>query len=296
MIARIACAFFVLTACAAEPGAPGVVDRNGLNSDDLDSSVEDSESGDGDGNAECEEDDVRDCKCKSGKTGKQACVLGEYTSCNGCFEDDGSSSKCVPGLYSGRYAMEYTPGPAGFCGLATLFGGSGGGNWSFSIEKSAGEEFYTVGDGCLIGKTDSVDAGVVQAGAEAFANGVVMRAQITGVVDCATGELKGELRGYYNSTSFCGLGLVKDNFFFKGPVSGVFDPKTKSFVDGVIVMREPEVLIPLAGQPGGRGTWTAQLGGEDADAGVTLDANASTAGGCLNGVTFKDFPLPDAGP
>jgi hypothetical protein len=295
MNARVACNFIILAACATDPNPAG---RTGLDTDGANSG--DGDTGDGDGdddesNAECEEDEVQDCKCSNGKVGKKACVLGEFTSCNGCFEDDGSGSKCVAGRYAGRYAMEYTPGPAGFCGLATLFGGAGGGNWSFNIEKSQGDEFYTVGDGCLIGKTDNVDAGVVQAGAEAFANGVVMRAQITGVVDCATGELKGELRGYYNSTSFCGLGIAKDNFFFKGPVTGKYDPETKSFVDGVVVMREPEVLIPLAGQPGGEGTWTAELNGDEGDAGVTLEADASTAGGCLSGVMFKDFPLPDSG-
>ena len=287
----LAFACVALAGCSASPSSPGG-DLYGLDSATKESDESDADIGP---SYACEDGDLEDCPCQGGKVGKKACVGGEFTSCNGCFEDDGSDSKCVPGRYAGRYSMEYTPGPAGFCGVATLFGGSGGGNWSFTIEKSAGEEFYTVGDGCLVGQTDNVDAGIVQVGAELFANGVIMHAQITGVVDCATGELKGDLRGYYNSTSVCGFGLVKDNFFFKGPVSGKFDPKTQSFVDGKVTMREPEVPLPLAGQPGGKGSWSAQLNGDDRDAGVTLEEDASTTGGCLLGVEFKDFSLPDAG-
>jgi hypothetical protein len=117
-----------------------------------------------------------------------------------------------------------------------------------------------------------------------------MHALMTGIVDCATGTLQGELRGTYRSTSFCGLGLAQDNFFFKGPISGTFDPATRSFADGKLKLFEPPVPIAGAGQPGGEGTWNTTL----TDGGTTGDAGLNPDGGpadCLDGVMFKDFQV-----
>jgi hypothetical protein len=202
-----------------------------------------------------------------------------------------AKAKCVPGHYEGSFEMTYTPGPAGFCGIATLFGGSGSGKFAFDLESSGSVEFLSVGNGCVHAQSDSVDAGLVQIGAEIFAKGVPMHAVLSGTVDCTTGRLQGELRGTYRSTSVCGLGLAEDDFFFKGPFVGTFDPESGRFTDGTLTLHEPPVAFALAGEPGGSGTWQAAL--QAADAGAP-SVTQSDAGDCLGGVVFEDFELPEA--
>jgi hypothetical protein len=242
--------------------------------------------------AECGEGDTQPCTCDNpGGTGLRACIGGTFGSCNGCGLGSGSTTKCVAGRYEGKFSMAYTPGPAGICGVATLFGGSGSGALNFTLEKSDLGEFYEVGDGCVQGTSDAVDAGLVQLGAEVFAKGVVFRAVLSGVVDCATGRFEGEMRGTYRSTSVCGLGIAPDNFFFKGPISGTFDPAANGFTDGKLTLHEPPVSVPLAGEPGGVGSWMATLA-NDSDGGSLGFLDGGTGGECLGGVMFKDFTLP----
>jgi hypothetical protein len=250
---------------------------------------------------ECSDGETESCDCDdAGSSGLRACVGGQYSSCTGCFSNPGQTSKCVAGHYTGRFSMSYTPGPAGICGLTTLFGGSGAGPLAFDVVSNGSDEFYQIGGGCLRGRSDQVDAGIVQIGADIFAKGVEFKAIVSGVVDCATGNLEGELRGTYRSTSFCGVGLVQDDFFFKGPIKATYNPDTKSFEMGTLVLHEPPVAVPLNGQPGGMGTWQVTLGGGDGgvEAGNLYgDAGLSGDGGsfdCLDGVMFKDFNLPGA--
>jgi hypothetical protein len=280
-----------LTACA---DTPLEVSHTPATQSDFDAAVVDA------GMApECEDGETKVCACPDGDgMGLRACIGGSFSSCTGCEVVEGEPSKCVPGHYEGRFSMFYTPGPAGICGLTTLFAGGGSGALGFDLIKGEGDEFATVGDGCIHGRNDQVDAGIVQFGAEIFAKGVEFKAGLVGIVDCATGKFEGEMRGTYASTSFCGLGLKTDNFFFKGPITGTFDATAQGFLDGELTMREPPVAIPLAGQPGGTGTWMA-ISGEHTDAGsLTLPGvDGGAAGDCLGGVTFQDFQLPagDAG-
>jgi hypothetical protein len=236
----------------------------------------------------CAPGSTEPCVCSDGNPGVRVCIGSGFGACNGCAAPT-AKAKCVPGHYEGSMEMTYTPGPAGICGLATLFGGTGTGKFTFDLLASGSEEFLSVGNGCVHATSESVDAGLVQLGAELFAKGVPMHAVLMGAVDCATGRLEGELRGTYRSTSVCGLGLVEDNFFFKGPFIGTFDPESGEFKEGTLTLREPPVAVALAGEPGGSGTWRAML--QAPDAGVAT----GDAGDCLGGVVFKDFALPDAG-
>lgn len=240
----------------------------------------------------CQPGETQPCSCADGGQGLRACVGDAFSACNGCG-DLSALNRCVPGHYLGSFEMSYTPGPAGICGFATLFGGSGYGKFEFDLVEDGPAEFASVGNGCVRAKSEAVDAGIVQAGAEVFAKGVEMKAELTGVVDCATGMLQGELRGTYLSTSVCGLGVVEENFFFKGPFTGIFNPDTQTFEDGTLILREPPVAVPLAGEPGGDGTWTASLADGDAgmpDGGSLFDGGMG--GDCLDGVEFQDFDVP----
>jgi hypothetical protein len=240
----------------------------------------------------CAQGATEPCVCSDGSSGVRVCIGSGFGACNGCATTAPTATakaKCVPGHYEGSMEMMYTPGPAGICGLATLFGGTGTGKFTFDLLTTGSDEFLSVGNGCVHATSESVDAGLVQLGAELFAKGVPMHAVLMGAVDCATGRLEGELRGTYRSTSVCGLGLVEDNFFFKGPFTGTFDPESGGFKDGTLTLREPPVAVALAGEPGGSGTWRATL--QASDGGVA----SGDAGDCLGGVVFKDFELPDAG-
>jgi hypothetical protein len=208
----------------------------------------------------------------------------------------------MPGRYEGTYEIPmYYPTAAGLCGLVTLYGGGGRGTWSFTLGATGTSEFVEVvgAESCLVVDTLPQDAGVGDAGGdqdsavwtnapEGFDAGVRSGAQklaLTGTVDCATGKFKGEVRGTYSAPSICNLGTAVDQYFLKGPVTATFDPKTRSFIDGTVLIYEPPSLIPLGEPAGGSGTWHAAL---DTDAGVPQ----STGEDCLGGVAFQDFDIP----
>ncbi|MFT3925557.1 MAG: hypothetical protein QM778_23660 [Myxococcales bacterium] len=125
--------------------------------------------------------------------------------------------------------------------------------WAFSLERSGSEEFYTVGNGC--NHVSNAGTGIDDGGARAF---------FTGEVDCTTGVLEAEIRGFYTATALFG-GPMK--YYYVGRVKGTFDPDTKSFVDTRYVYREPEVAF--GDQPGGDGVWTATLVDDEAPLGET---------------------------
>jgi hypothetical protein len=248
--------------------------------------------------ASCSEGSQRACVCVPSGSGLETCGGGQFGPCTGCPVLAPVLARCVPGHYKGTFSMSYTPGPAGLCGLATLFGGTGSGPLEFDVVSSGSAEFSQIGGGCLRGASDAIDAGLVQLGADVFAKGVAFKAQVSGSVDCTSGVLKGELRGTYRSTSFCGLGLVEDNFFFKGPIRATYDPTTQSFKDGFLELLEPPVAVPLSGQPGGKGDWQVVRddGGVATDTATDGGEAQGQASDCLDGVMFKDFELPsDAG-
>jgi hypothetical protein len=163
----------------------------------------------------------------------------------------------------------------------TLFGGSGAADLDFDLETTGGELFTVKTGNCIVLKVD--DAGAP----DTYGPSGAPKMALTGQMDCDTGKFVGEVRGYYSSVSICDLGMEKQNYFFKGPVNATFDPSTRSFINGTIVLREPEVLIPLGGEAGGQGTWSATL---------NPDARAkSDAGPCLEGVRFPEELFPESG-
>jgi hypothetical protein len=228
----------------------------------------------------CAEGATRGCACASGGTGLQTCRAGAYGACGSC--DVSKPTKCVAGRYRGSFEMTYRSSPAGICGLtAQLEQTSAQGDWTFDLKEetvSTGEfATYVVNGGCLGSEGSVADSGAVRT--------PPIHAMLIGMVDCATGVLTGQLKGTYRATSVCDLGLVENNYFFLGTMTGTFDPATKSFRDGTMVWTEPRVLLPP--QPGGSGAWNASLLLDAASPALPTD--------CLRGVTFRDDLFGDAG-
>lgn len=225
--------------------------------------------------ASCSEGEERVCTCTTGSTGTQFCSGGRLGECTGCAAQKPGSATggfCVPGRYKGRSFGKYTPGPAGVCGLFTLFSGEGESDWIFDLQADGTTEFFTVGNGCVVsiitnkdGKSNADDP---------------LRMQLTGKVDCATGKLTGELRGTYSTVSFCDLGMEVKPYFFKGSMTADFDAATKTFINGKYSVKEPPVLLPLNGQPGGEGTFSAKLSDEPIETNAAQD--------CLKGRVFPE--------
>jgi hypothetical protein len=247
--------------------------------------------------AACVSGSEQACTCADGSAGSRSCNGGvPSTTCEGCPPEVviDTSTKCVPGRYVGVLDIPYyAPGPAGVCGLFTIFGGGGMGSMAFTLGASDNVEFATV-----VGSSSCLDIAVVgqnnpdvplpEAGVETLPDGGVQRTlsmELSGSVDCRTGKFTGEVKGTYRSVSFCDFGMTENDYFMKGPVSAMFDPVTRSFVDGTVDLKEPPVVLPLGGEPGGKGSWKAKLD----LAAVTPPA---PAGGCLKGVVFRDDLFP----
>lgn len=244
----------------------------------------------------CSSGAAQACDCPAGGTGQQRCSGGAFGSCEGCAPAVvvDKTTKCVAGRYVGMLDIPYyAPGPAGVCGLFTVFGGGGSGPIAFTLGGSSDAEFISVigSASCLdvmvVGASDP-NVPVPETGVQVLPDGGVQRAfsmELSGSVDCRTGKFTGEVKGTYRSVSFCDLGMTESDYFMKGPVTAMFDPETRSFVDGSVDLKEPPVLLPLGGEPGGKGSWTAKL-----------DPNAVTppapADGCLGGVVFRDDLFP----
>jgi hypothetical protein len=201
------------------------------------------------------------------------------------YEDagrDGGMRRCVAGLYTGSFEMTYRSGPAGVCGvIAQLQTDRAFGGWSFALSERLGDAgtSYLLDDGCLRAGGEGPSA------ADGGSKTPPLRALLSGSVDCTTGELRGELRGTYAAVSVCDFGVVLQDYYFKGSMSGTFDPATRTFVNGEVRWQEPPVLIPPT--PGGEGTWTAALTRDD-------EVDAGNGRDCLNGVRFRDELFPDA--
>ncbi|MDB4971742.1 MAG: hypothetical protein JWN48_83 [Myxococcaceae bacterium] len=179
--------------------------------------------------------------------------------------------------------MAYRSGPAGVCGLfAELQGGVASGGWVFTLSEPSLADAGTsaVRGVCLL-------AGAGVAGVDPDSGTALVHASLTGTLDCLTGELSTIIRGTYTTVSVCSLGAALNDYFFRGRVSGTFEPASGGFVDGRVQWDEPAVLVPP--QPGGEGTWSASL---VRDAAVTAVPNAD----CLLGRTFPEDSFPDAGP
>jgi hypothetical protein len=232
------------------------------------------------GELDCKQADFEPCNCATGGVGRRVCRQNTWSACESCPMP--RTSKCVAGHYSGQMTASYVPTPAGFCGLITLFGGEGTATIEFDLEAS-GELFTVVGASCIQLSVIASDGGVPDETASMAAQKMELRGQ----VDCDTGEFKGEVRGTYSAVSLCDLGLERQSYFFKGPVTARFDPETRSFMAGRVVLREPPVLLPLAGEAGGEGEWSATL---NPDAGSRPDRKD-----CLDGVRFPDELFPSSG-
>jgi hypothetical protein len=247
--------------------------------------------------AGCASGAVQTCTCPEGGEGEQRCSNGVFSaSCEGCGPAVvvDTTTKCVAGRYVGVLDIPYyAPGPAGLCGLVTLFGGGGSGAMAFTLGVSDNAEFASV-----IGSSSCLDVRVVgqsdpnvplpEAGVEVLPDGGVARIlsmELSGSVDCRTGKFSGEVKGTYRSVSFCDLGMMENDYFMKGPVAAVFDPVKRAFVDGSLDLKEPPVLLALGGEAGGKGSWSAAL---DRDAGTP----PAPAQGCLGGVQFRDDLFP----
>jgi hypothetical protein len=241
----------------------------------------------------CKPEDTQGCVCTDGSgLGVRHCQAGAFEgACESCAPiATPSGTLCAVGRYTGRYHIdEYLPAAAGFCGLFTLFGGPGNGEIAFTLGSTGSAEFVEIvqTESCLELTVEN-DAGMPDAD-----GGVVgvspLDMALSGKVDCATGELRGEVRGVYYSVSLCNGGTVQDYYPIKGTIRATFDPDTFTFKDGVLDLREPPQALDALGitkPAGGAGTFSTAL---DPDAGAP-----EKTGDCLDGKPFEDFPL-DAG-
>lgn len=248
--------------------------------------------------AGCTAGSFESCACPSGGTGQRRCVAGTFgNTCENCVAINvDKTTKCVAGRYVGILDIPYyVPGPAGFCGLVTVFGGGGRGEMAFSLGATDNAEFLTVigSSSCLdLNVTGTSDAGAPYiadaSGVTTLPDGGQVRSltmELSGSVDCATGKFTGEVKGTYRSVSFCDLGMMENDYFLKGPVSATFDPETRTFKGGTMDLKEPPVVFALGGEAGGSGTWEAKL----EPSAVTPPAPPK---GCLNGVVFRDDLFP----
>jgi hypothetical protein len=212
------------------------------------------------------------------------------SACEACGEQqkEAPDSRCPAGRYEGVLLGDYTPAAAGACGLFNLFGGTGQGVFRFAVgERDGGASAPVASIRCDLWLADpdaGVDAGVIiiDAGGVSL---VPSYGLLTGSVDCNTGELNAELRGTYRSTSLCTLGILEEDYYFKGDVSALFDPATRSFV-GRYEVHEPRAA--LGPSPGGSATFSVP---RVAAAPLLDDASAD----CFGGRSFPEH-LFDAGP
>lgn len=253
-----------LSACSPEPAAFGPqVDAGATHDGDATDSASEVDEDD----STCSDGDTRSCPCGDGGVGEATCQAGEFGACRECSYD--VPSKCIPGTYEGRVMGTYRSIAAGIPEIIAPSAQEDNNQWLLYLEPPEAGEFATVGRGCVhvldaAGGTDDGKA----------------RFYLNGQLDCATGEFTGEIRGHYESTS---LGGTK-RYFYKGKVKGTFDVSTKSFVNGMYEVREPEVLIPP--QPGGKGTFELRYtGAEPPD-------DRSDQEGCVG----SDFPADDVFP
>jgi hypothetical protein len=185
---------------------------------------------------------------------------------------------------------DYTPGAAGACGLFNLFGGTGRGVFRFSVgERDGSLSAPLASAGCDLGWREDPEAGVdvitaIDAGVTP-ASSIPLRARMIGSVDCATGRVTAEIKGAYRSASLCTLGVLENDYFFKGSLRAMFDPATRSFV-GDFNLREPPAAIGPA--PGGVATFSAVRVGPNS----VLDVETTD---CFGGLTFPDAMFNDAG-
>jgi hypothetical protein len=182
-----------------------------------------------------------------------------------CCEGEGLGP-CAPGHYTGEYVMpSYLPVAAGLCGLLPVFGGSTRGGYAFSLdgERDGGTLVIAPSRSC-------VDLTVYDDAGSATDGGTLPPVlSLSGTVDCTSGRLEAEVRGYYHTISVCETAKA-DDFSVKGTMTADYDPVRRAFVGGVIDLHEPGIL-PGTGEFGGRGTWEAPRTGPARGAAASCD-------------------------
>jgi hypothetical protein len=218
----------------------------------------------------CLRGQTRSCACQGAGNGTQTCADGEFGACLRC-SGPVEATRCVAGYYEGVASGSYRSSSVGVPGVITPFDVPNSARWTFVLERDAIGEFYTVGNGCV--HVIEADTGVDDGSS---------RFMLTGQVDCATGVLEGQMRGFYSAVGLDGTSV---KYYYRGRLRGTFDLNTKSFVDTAYAIREPMVLI--GDQPGGAGTWTVTLREDSAPA----TSSAADAQSCLgNFPADSEFP------
>lgn len=257
----------MLAGCGDDP-PKGVVDTDDINTGDGDGDGDGEGDGDGDGDAEeepCADGDEQACSCAGGGVGTSVCQDEEFGECTGCVAE--ATEICVPGKYVGEYMIDY------WSSASSIWPGVFGPTESkpdkskveFNLVKE-GTEFITVGNGCFLAE-ESTDPNLKSS-----------RSQLTGQLDCSTGKLTGIVRGYYAVKDGAGNWV---NYFFKGPMEAMFNPKTKSFEQGKYKVQEPPVPLSFE-RPGGDGVWTATY---------KSDEVTTSIGECLD-IEFPEAMFP----
>ena len=152
---------------------------------------------------------------------------------------EAQAGSCEPGKYTGDfmglYASQLTfinfPIPVFALGTLDRPG------LAFTLEKTGTGEQLEIKNGVMEGTADGF---------------FPFRGTLTGALDCATGEFKSELSGFY-SLGVEGVGMFK----FKGPLTGKYDKINHKIEMGTwnVMEYDPPPVLPNAG---GQGNWHAE--------------------------------------
>lgn len=189
---------------------------------------------------------------------------------------------CVAGHYRGRGELDYRPTAAGACGLFTIYGGKGEGEWQFSVSKVDAAHYSVSANRCT---PDPADAGAAASDAGSVIAGMLT---IRGILDCASGKLMSTVRGMYRAPSLCTLGTVPESFYYRGTMTADFNVAATAFQNGQLIVRE-KADLGLSKPPGGEGIWSAvRVGAPLAEDDAQHD--------CFRDTGFPESDFRDAGP
>ncbi|MFT3928539.1 MAG: hypothetical protein QM778_38775 [Myxococcales bacterium] len=201
------------------------------------------------GNAECIDGEQEVCSCSDTEYGKRTCSSGEFGDCEDCEAAVRDEALCVAGVYKGRTTGSYRSSASSLWGLTPGMTGSIDAEWTFELVRDGDGEFYSVKGACVPPPPGEEKWG----GKDDTAYGNTL--EMLGTVDCTTGVIDFEVRLEYLASNWDSFGGWA-RYFAKGKMTGRYDPKTRSFVDGKWDLREKGTGF------GGQGSFTGALSEE----------------------------------
>lgn len=203
--------------------------------------------------AKCDEGEQKSCSCSTTEYGTQTCSSGEFGACGDCQPVD-TAPRCVAGTYKAHFNGMYQSAASSFWGLTPGVDDVVSFDPEFQLMRDGDGEFYLVQGGCFPWADQEK-----WAGGEDTAYGHTF--EMSGAVDCNTGVVDFDFRLSFISKDASQFGAGWSRFFSQGKLTGRYDPKSRSFVDGKWDLHEPKQAF--ASKPGGgKGTFQATLSEE----------------------------------